>query len=192
MKQSLDTARIGEIGMHIFSFDEMSRENWMDFFGNVEEVEYALEDPENWMARAQADSETIASFLRARKDQLQGIIPVSPVSTDQVQQVQVAQQGVPRNQESQPVASPVQQNITHVQGTSTVVLKNRIETIITDKGVYFHVDSLQERLSSFTTDKNLFMLACAEAGVDIFTEYVSEAAKKKIAKAVQVLIKEGV
>lgn len=178
---SLSAKRIGEIGLHILSFEEMSREDWLSFFKNISEVDYAIDDKEGFIARSPANKEEIYQVL---SDHKQVLLEGAPQKNPE--QVVVSQEAVHRGTTSAP--RHIAPNVVHAVDAH---IQNRIETIITDKGVFFHIDALRERLKAFTEDEKLFMKACANAGVDIFTEYVSEAAKKKIATAVQELTKDG-
>lgn len=179
----IDARRSGELGMHVVSFQDMALDKWVKGFNSLDEVEYALKDKEGFLQRVPSQASQIKQALIKLKEQMQGDV----VSGEQLQQTTIPlstiQEGALR-----PESKTVAANLVH---TLDAQVSSRIETIITDKGVFFHIDALKERLSVFTDDEQLFMKACADAGVDIFTEYVSEAAKKKIATSVQKLTKES-
>lgn len=179
----IDARRSGELGMHVVSFQDMALDKWVKGFNSLDEVKHALNDKDGFLQRVPSQASQIKQALVGLKEQMER----DTVGGEQLQQntipVTTIQEGTHR-----PEPRHVAPNVVH---TIDAQIQNRIETIITDKGVFFHIDALKERLSVFTDDEQLFMKACADAGVDIFTEYVSETAKKKIATSVQKLTKES-
>lgn len=184
MSNNLDPQRIGQIGLHILSFEEMSKGAWKAEFKNLDEVNYALKDKDGFIARSPDDKEKIRNYLKERKLEIEEPTLLVSESPRLVVSGESIERGSP------------QVNLPHIvhqaplaRNSETYVQRGSMETIISDKGTFFHINSLRDRLRAFTDDEKLFMKACALAGVDIFTEYVSETAKKKIAKSIQDLTK---
>ncbi len=179
----IDARRSGELGMHVVSFQDMTLDKWEKGFKSLDEVKHALDDKDGFLQRVPSQASQIKKALLDLKMKMVGS---DDTVVDTLQQttipVTTIQEGVHRPEPRQIPASVVH--------TLDAQISSRIETIITDRGVFFHIDALRDRLSVFTDDEQLFMKACADAGVDIFTEYVSETAKKKIATSVQKLTKE--
>lgn len=193
----LSAKRIGEIGLHIFSFEEMPRERWLEGFKNLQEIEFAIKDSEGFLARAPADSKMLLKVLNARKGDLTtgknvtGKVEETAAAPEEIMvQGEAIERGTFQQDKQSQIQPQTEQVGQSIYANVIHAAPSRIEMVVTDKGVYFHIDSLRERLSVlFNKDEDLFMKACAEAGVDIFTEYVSEATKKKLSKAVHDLIK---
>lgn len=177
--KELSIIRKGEISLHVISFNDFTRRDWTAFFKSPQEAQFALDDEQGVITRGQANPNDVRTTLSELIISMTGGEP---------QQDTYAGEYIMKDPQQ------MSQQLT-VQGSPYVSVPSSVapsepETIITDKGTFFHIGGLKMRLGQFTEDDSLFTKACAQAGVDIFCTYLSEGAKKKVAKAYREIVLE--
>ncbi len=171
---AISDTRKGNIGLHIISVNEMDESKFINFFnGNIEEIQFAIDDENGFIARlGPHDVET----ARERLNKALEFAKNGDASADEALADLPTVAAVNINGQGEPVlGKPLIENYSP-----------NVEIIATDSGSFYHLEMWKLKLShvykyieGFGT---IFANACQEVGIDPTIDYISEAKKKSVTR----------
>ena len=202
-KTEIDPKILGELGLHVVSYNDMPEDQWLAKFNTLEVAEYMLADEGSFFARLNPDvSEKARTALMNHITYLQegGTL----VANEPVQTMTFAGKQPQLTQESAARVSANIQTLPHReppvgQPAAAVGVISGAETIDTDKGTFYCLDALENKLAGIYVKANVvadfntsFLKAMVAAKVEPGMDYISESKKKALTKELTTLMMEGV
>lgn len=191
----IDPQVLGNLMLHCRSFNDMPKPDWLAKFPDLQTTEYVLADQagEFFGMMPPDTADKARDALMEHIENLQGggtLIAEGPV------------QEMPFTGKSPTMANI--QTLPHReppvgQPAASVGIISGAETIDTDKGTFYHLESLENKLAAIYVKADVvanfdtsFLKAMVVAKIEPGMDYISESKKKALTKELTTLMMEGV